>query len=387
MIRSSFLSFSPPALSAAEEQAVLEVVREGTWLSSGPRTKQFEQEFQARVDAQAALALNSCTAGLHLAMAVHGVGPGREIVTTPLTFCATANVAEHLGGTVRLADIDRETLLIDPKQMERALTKNTRVLLPVHYAGQPCEMETIERLARAADVAVVEDAAHCLPSLIGERWIGNSNNLTAFSFYATKNITSGEGGMLTGPAELVDRARVLALHGMSRAAWDRFKKGGAWQYDVEAPGYKYNLTDIAAALGLTQLRRLDELYAARMNVVRAYNEAFSDLNILRLPRVREGVQSSHHLYVILLELDRLTITRDQFINELTERNIGSSVHYRPLHLMSYYAKKYGWTPADFPNATWAFERMVSLPLSSKMSVTDAHDVIEAVRDIARKFKR
>ncbi|MBX3021230.1 MAG: DegT/DnrJ/EryC1/StrS family aminotransferase [Bdellovibrionales bacterium] len=387
MARESFLSFSPPALSEAEVQAVMAVVKEGLWLSSGPKTKEFEQAFQKRVNAPAALALNSCTAGLHLAMAVHGVGEGDEMITTPLTFCATANVVEHLGGTTRLADIDRETLLIDPKEIERAITKKTKVITPVHYAGQPCDMDTINALAAKHGVKVVEDAAHCMPSKIGAKWVGDTENLATFSFYATKNITSGEGGMLTGSKALVDQARVLALHGLSRDAWNRFSKGASWKYDVVEPGYKYNLPDMASALGLAQLNRLDELYSARMAVVRLYENAFKDSKYLKLVRTRPDVQSSHHLFVILLNLDSLNIDRDQFIVELGERNIGSSVHYLPVHMLTYYAKKYGWTPESFPNAHWAFQRMVSLPLSSKMTTADAEDVVEAVDDICKKFAR
>lgn len=387
MSRETFLSFSPPALSEAEIEAVLSVVKEGAWLSSGPKTKEFEQVFQAKVNAPAALALNSCTAGLHLGLAVHGVGPGDEVITTPLTFCATANVVEHLGGTVRLADIDRETLLIDPNQIERAANKKTKVIIPVHYAGQPCEMYKIDTIAKAHNAHVIEDAAHCMPSKIGNKWVGSSANFTAFSFYATKNMTSGEGGMLTGDPALIDKARVLALHGMSKAAWDRFAKGGSWKYDVAQPGFKYNLPDLASALGLAQLNRLDELYEMRMKIVNLYTEAFKDLKYFQMVRTRAGVQNSHHLFVILLNLDTLTIDRDQFIVELSERNIGSSVHYLPVHMLSYYKKKYGWEPQSFPNAAWAYERMVSLPLSSKHTEKDAADVVEAVLDICKNFGR
>lgn len=291
MARTSFLSFSPPALSELEIQAVSEVLKAGAWLSSGPKTKEFEEAFKQQVKAPAALALNSCTAGLHLAMKVHQVGPGDEVVTTPLTFCATANVVEHCGGTVRLADISRETLLVEPLEIEKALTPKTKVMVPVHYAGQPCDMKAIQDLANARKISVVEDAAHCMPSLIGEEWIGSSDNLTLFSLYATKNITSGEGGMMTGRSDLVDQARILALHGMSRSAWDRFAKGGNWKYDVPEPGFKYNLTDIAAALGLVQLQRLEELYEARMKVVRFYDDALSESKFLSILPTREGYQS------------------------------------------------------------------------------------------------
>lgn len=385
--RTEFLSFSPPALSEEEVAAVTEVLREGTWLSSGPRTKTFEQNFQEKVQADAALALNSCTAGLHLAMVVHGIQPGDEVITTPMTFCASANVIEHERGSVVLADIDPETLLIDPAEIEKKITKKTKMILPVHYAGHPCDMSAIEALATPRKIAVVEDAAHCLPSKIGEKTVGSSPNLTLFSFYATKNITTGEGGMMTGSKELVDRARVLALHGMSRDAWNRFAKGGNWRYDVERPGYKYNLTDIASALGIVQLKRLDELFAKRMAIVELYEREFKTHAHLVPLKTRAGYSSSHHLYVIQLKLETLSIDRDRFIAELAERNIGVSVHYQPVHLMSYYAKKYGWKPESFPNAFRAFERMLSLPLSSKHTVKDAQDVVEAVNGICAKFKR
>ncbi|MGE3681518.1 MAG: DegT/DnrJ/EryC1/StrS family aminotransferase [Bdellovibrionales bacterium] len=387
MPRTNFLSFAPPALSDLEVKYVQEVLEQGTWLSSGPKTKAFEEAFKEKVRAPASLALNSCTAGLHLAMVVHRIGKGDEVITTPLTFCATANVVEHVGGTVRLADVEPETLLMDPKQVEKVVSAKTKLVLPVHYAGQPCDMETLKLLAGGRGIHVVEDAAHCMPSKIGQRWIGSSPNLTLFSFYANKNMTTGEGGMMTGAPELLDEARRLALHGMSRTAWDRFAKGGNWKYDVLEPGFKYNMTDMAAALGLAQLERLGELYERRMAMVRIYEQAFKGSKFLRPLKVRPGVQSSYHLYVVLLEPEALSIERDQFIVELGERNIGSSVHYTPVHMLSYYAKKYGWKPADFPNAYTAFTRMVSLPLSSKMVEQDAFDVIEAVQDICQKFAR
>ena len=363
------------------------VLKDGRWLTSGPKTKQFEEDFKTYTGAPAALALNSCTAGLHLAMLAHKVGPGDEVITTPMTFCATANVVEHVGGTVRMADIDPETLLIDPNEIERAITPQTKVIVPVHYAGQPCEMSRIQALADAAGAAVVEDAAHCMPAEVDGTPVGAGRNLTLFSFYATKNITTGEGGMMTGPADLVDVSRRLALHGMSRGAWDRFAKGGQWRYDVPEPGFKYNLTDVASAMGVVQLRRLDELYERRMKIVRHYDQAFADSKFLRVVKTRADVKSAHHLYVILLEPEPLKIDRDQFMVEMGERNIGCSVHYTPVHMMSYYAKKYGWRPESFPNAFAAFERMLSIPLSSALTIADADDVIAAIADITKKFAR
>ena len=386
-MRPEFLSFSPPALSEAEITAVTEVLRDGRWLTSGPKTKQFEEDFKARVDAPATLALNSCTAGLHLAMLVHGVGPGDEVITTPMTFCATANVVEHVGGTVRLADVDPDTLLIRPDQIERVLTKKTKVILPVHYAGTPCAMPEIQQMAAQVGAAVVEDAAHCMPSAIAGRPVGSSHNLTTFSFYATKNITTGEGGMLTGAPDLVTEARRLALHGMSRGAWDRFAKGGQWRYDVPSPGYKYNLTDVAAAMGVVQLQRLDELYARRLAIAELYDRTFTDSKFFRPLKTRAGAQSSRHLYVLFLRPGTLTIDRDRVMAELNQRNIGTSVHYIPIHRMSYYAEKYGWSPESFPVADDAGESMFSIPLSSALTLGDANDVIEALADVTRTFAR
>lgn len=387
MGRSKFLSFSPPMIGEQELDSVAGVLKASEWLSSGPKTKEFEENFKKTVGAEAALGLNSCTAGLHLGLVVQGVGPGDEVITTPMTFCATANVIEHCGATTVLADVEPDTLLIDPKEIEKKVTAKTKALIPVHYAGHPCDMEKINAIAAASKAIVIEDAAHCMPSKIGSRWIGSGGNLCAFSFYATKNMTTGEGGMLTGPTEWVDRARMMALHGMSKGAYDRFKKGGNWNYDVPQPGYKYNLTDVASAMGLVQLARLNELYQLRLKLVEFYDQAFKNSPNLSTLRVKPGYQSSYHLYPIFLNLEKLRIDRDEFIVQLTERNIGSGVHYRPVHMMSYYARKYSWKPESFPVAAKAFERMLSIPLSSRHTVEDAADVVQAVEDIFNKFKR
>lgn len=386
MARTEFLSYAPPCLSEREIEAVTEVLRKG-WLSSGPKTKEFEEKFRAFVGAESSLALNSCTAGLHLAMVMNEVGPGDEVITTPMTFAATANVVEHVGGTVVLADIDPETLLIDPREIAKKITKKTKVIMPVHYAGHPCDMDAIDAMARSGGLAVVEDAAHCITSKIGSRYIGGSPNVTLFSFYANKNMTTGEGGMMTGPKEFIDRARVAALHGMSRNAWNRFQKGGSWKYDVEMPGYKYNLTDIASAIGLVQLERINELFERRMAIVNFYEKAFAGNKFVTPLKTRPGYQSSRHLYVIQLNLETLTIGRDEFMVQMNERNIGVSVHYIPIHMHSYYANKYGWKPESFPKAHRASERMLSLPMSSAMTTDQAADVVSAVEDVCAKFKR
>ncbi|MGE4130480.1 MAG: DegT/DnrJ/EryC1/StrS family aminotransferase [Bdellovibrionales bacterium] len=386
MSRSEFLSFSPPCLSEAEVEAAAEVLRAGVWLSSGPKTKEFEEKFAHVVQAPKALALNSCTAGLHLGLKILGVRPGDEVITTPMTFCATANVVEHLGGTVVLADVEPDTLLISPEEISKKITSKTRVITPVHYAGHPCDMAKINSFG-TDKTFVLEDAAHCMPSRIGEKPVGASGNLTAFSFYANKNMTTGEGGMLTGTPDLIDQARMMALHGMSKGAYDRFNKGGQWRYDVPEPGFKYNMTDMAAAIGLAQLSRLDELYKRRMAMVETYNRELASSDVVQIPKVKKGYQSSYHLYFVQLNLDRLKLTRDEFLVQMQERNIGCSVHYLPIHMLSFYAKKYGWKPGSFPVAEKAFERLVSLPLSSRYTPADAMDVVEAIHDIGKKFRR
>jgi dTDP-4-amino-4,6-dideoxygalactose transaminase len=382
MARSTFLQFQPPCITEGEIEAAVSVLRTG-WLSSGPKCKELEAEFQKFVSAPGALTLNSCTAGLHLAMLAHDIGPGDEVITTPITFCASANVVEHVGGTVVLVDVDTETLLIDPKKIEEAITPKTKMILPVHYAGHPCDMNAINAIAEQHELAVVEDAAHCITSKIGEKMVGDTQNLCTFSFYATKNMTTGEGGMITGPSELLDTCRRLALHGMDKNAWNRYAKGGTWRYDVPEPGFKYNMPDIAAAIGLEQLRRTKEMYNKRLELVKIYDDAFKTSPYVKTLQVRKGYQSSHHLYVLFLQTDKLKITRDEFITQMTELNIGTSLHFIPIHTLSYYKNKYGWKANDFPNANRAYESMVSIPLSAAHSVQDARDVVDAVQQILK----
>lgn len=385
-IREQFVPFSPPTLGPEEIAEVSDTLSKD-WLSTGPKTKLFEEKFCGYVGAESALALNSCTAGLHIALMALGVGPGDEVITTAMTFCATANVVEHVGAKVVLVDIEPDTLLIDPREIEKKITKKTKVIIPVHYAGQPCDMAAINALAECHGIHVIEDAAHCMPSKIGNQFIGSSKNLTAFSFYATKNMTTGEGGMLTGPKDLIQKAKVLSLHGMSHDAWKRFEKSGSWKYDVGIPGYKYNMSDIQSSLGLVQLKKLSDLYGKRVRIVEQYNRGFKDLAQITRPVVKPGVQSSHHLYVVQVNNELLKIDRDQFIEELKTRNVGTSVHYIPIHMHSYYQNKYGWTEKDFPRASSAFKKIISLPLSPRHSEEDINYVIEAVKDIVQIFKR
>lgn len=385
-MRATFLPFSPPSIGQEEMDEVLDTLR-SDWITTGPKVRQFEAEFAAYLGAPGALAVNSCTAALHLALVALGIGPGDEVVTTPMTFVASVNVIEHVGAKPVLVDVRPDALDIDPAKVEAAITPRTKAILPVHYAGHPADLDALYRIAEEHQLAVIEDAAHALPARFRGRLIGSGANPVAFSFYATKNLTTAEGGMLTGNPEFIERARILSLHGMSRDAWKRYDKGGSWYYEVVAPGFKYNMTDIQASIGLWQLRKLESFQRRRREVVRAYNEAFSPVDALEIPTERPDVEHAWHLYVLRLRPGALRIGRDQFIEELKARNIGVSVHFIPVHLHPYYRDKYGYRPDDFPVAHENYLRMLSLPLNPRLTDQDVADVIEAVLDVVKQFRR
>lgn len=384
--RGEFLLFSPPSVGQEEIEEVTDTLRSG-WITTGPKTQQFEAAFRDRVEAPSALALNSCTAGLHLGLIALGVRPGDEVITTPMTFCACANVIEHLGATPRFVDVEPDTLNIDPVAIEAAVSPRTRAIMPVHYAGHPADLDPIYDIACHRGLGVIEDAAHALPARYKGRLIGSGQNPVAFSFYATKNLTTGEGGMLTGSPELLARARRLGLHGMSRDAWKRYGPGGNWFYQIEEPGFKYNMTDVQAAMGLAQLRKLERFQQRRREVVAAYNAAFAGTDSLQIPGERPEVEHAWHLYVLRLRPEALRIGRDRFIEELAERNIGTSVHFIPIHLHGYYRQKYQYVPTAFPAAFENYQRMLSLPLHPQLTDEDVGDVIAAVLDVAARFAR
>jgi dTDP-4-amino-4,6-dideoxygalactose transaminase len=304
-----------------------------------------------------------------------------------MTFCASANVIEHLGAVPRFVDVEPDTLNLDPCAVEAAVTPKTRAILPVHYAGHPADLDPIYDIACHRGLGVIEDAAHALPARYKGRLIGSGKNPVAFSFYATKNLTTGEGGMLTGAPEVLGRARTLGLHGMSRDAWKRYGPGGSWFYSVEEPGYKYNMTDVQAALGLAQLRKLDGFQQRRREVAQLYSSAFQDIEALEVPVERAEVEHAWHLYVLRLRPGALRIGRDRFIQELTARNIGCSVHFIPIHLQPYYQRKYGYVAEAFPIALSNYQRMVSLPLHPRLSQQDVSDVVNAVLDIVTRYAR
>jgi dTDP-4-amino-4,6-dideoxygalactose transaminase len=400
-LRTEFLPYSPPTLGEEEIEEVVRTLRSG-WITTGPRTAEFERRFADFVGAEDAVGLNSCTAGLQTALALSGIGPGDAVVTTPMTFAGTANVIEHVGAKPVFADVSPDTLNLDPAAahaaIEGALAHGDRVraILPVHYGGHPCDMEALDAIAAEHDLVVIEDAAHALPATLstrrGERLIGGRGGhdgrvLTSFSFYANKNLTTGEGGMLTGPRDVIERARVYRNHGLDR---DASRRGGAhasWRYEVRAPGYKFNMTDVAAAMGLRQLEKLPAFHARRSAIAAEYSAAFGACDALQPPTEREGVGHAWHLYTLRLHLERLSIDRDRFIEELDRRNIGTSVHFIPVHLHPWYRDEHGLRRGDFPVAEREFERLISLPVHPGLTAADVEDVIAAVLDVARTHVR
>lgn len=385
-MRDTFLPFSPPMIGEEEIDEVVDTLR-SEWITTGPKTKKFEDEFKNYFNAPAALALNSCTAALHISLIALGIGPGDEVITTPMTFCSTVNVIEHVGARPVLVDVQPDTLNIDPEKIEKAITPRTKAILPVHYAGHPADLDYIYEIAKKHNLFVIEDAAHAVSAKYKGRFIGSGNNPVCFSFYATKNLTTAEGGMLTGDPEFIEKARVISLHGMSKDAWKRYSKEGSWYYEVVMPGFKYNMTDIQASMGIWQLKKLERFQARRREIVRMYNEHFSKEEALEIPIARPYVEHAWHLYALRLNTDVLQIGRNEFIDELAKRNIGASVHFIPVHIHPYYRKKYGYKPDDFPVAYSNYLREVSIPLCPRLTDEDVYDVIEAIMDIVKVYKR
>lgn len=378
-----FLPFALPDVGEAEIAEVVDTLRSG-WVTTGPKTRRFEEDFAAYLGAPGlhALAVNSATAGLHLALEALGIGPSDEVITTTHTFTATAEVVRYLGADVVLVDIDPTTLCIDVDAVERAITPRTKAVVPVHYGGLAADMGRLLALARRHGLRVVEDAAHALPTTCGGRLVGTlESDATVFSFYANKTITTGEGGMVvTRDDEIARRVKVMRLHGISRDAFDRFtSKVPSWYYEIVAPGFKYNLTDIASAMGIHQLRRANEFQRCRQAIAHAYDQALAGLPLLRPPGPVVGDLHSWHLYVVRLT-DEARITRDSFIERLFAAGIGCSVHYIPLHLQPYWRDRYGLRAEQFPHSQHAYERMVSLPMYSRMTEADVQRVAAAARE-------
>ena len=379
--RESYLVFGSPQLLDAEIDEVVATLR-SAWIGTGPKVARFEQDFAAYVGTPHAVALGSCTAALHLALVTLGLQPGDEVIVPAMTFAATANVVIHAGATPVFADVDRSSQCLDPDDVVRRLTPRTRALIPVHFAGRACDMGSLMDIARAHDLRVVEDCAHAIETLWQGQHVGTIGDVGAFSFYVTKNVVTGEGGMLTTTdASQAARAKTLGLHGMSADAWKRFSDEGFKQYEVVEPGFKYNLTDLQAAIGLHQLARVEANLGRRNEIWARYDEAFADLPVFVPAPQEPGTRHARHLYTLMLDLDRLSIDRDAFQAELHRRRIGTGIHYRALHLHAYYRDTYGYGRGDLPNAEWISDRTISLPLSPKLSDDDVDDVISAVTSI------
>ena len=389
-MRSEFLVFGKPRIEEEDIAEVVATLRSG-WIGMGPRTIQFERDFAAYTGAKHAIAVNSCTAALHLGLIAAGVGPGDEVITTPLTFAATANVIEHVGARPVFADVDRRTQNLDPARVAEKITPRTKMIVPVHMLGRAAEMDPLLALAAEHDLKIMEDAAHAVETVYRGRHAGTIGHFAAFSFYANKNVTTGEGGMLTtDDDDAADHIRRLRLHGISKDAWKRYSSEGFTPYELVEPGYKYNMLDLTAALGLGQLRRVEENWRIRERLVSLYNEGLAEIPELTIPALEPlepGDRHSWHLYTIALDLEGLTLGREAFIDALQARNIGSGIHYTALHMQGYYHERYGYGRGDLPNAEWVSDRTVSLPLSPAMTDRDVEDVIEAVTEIIAAHRR
>ena len=381
-MRAEFLPFSTPTIGDEEINDVVDSLRSG-WITTGPKVKRFEEAFKAYIGAPYAVPLSSATAGLHLAMLALGIGPGDEVITTPMTFAATVSMVVLVGATPVLADIEPGTLNIDAAKVREKITPRTRAVIPVHFAGQACDLDAISALADEFGLHVVEDAAHAVGTEYKGKKIGTFDSVSVFSFHPNKNITTGEGGMLCTPDEaLAEEISLLKFHGMSREAWKRFAASGTPNYDILLPGFKYNMMDIQAAIGIHQLPKLDGFIERRREIAAYYATAFAGVEELALPALAPYEQRhTWHLYTPLVRIEKLAIDRDRFMAELKARNIGTGLHYKAIHHHEYFRKALNIPAGALPNADYASDRILSLPLFPKMTLDDARDVVEAVQDV------
>jgi len=379
--KENFLVFGQPLIEKAEIDEVVDCMRR-RWIGTGPKVKKFEEDFAAYKGAKHAIALNSCTAALHLSMYAGGIGQGDEVITTAMTFCSTVNAIIHCGATPVLVDCDRETMNILPEEIEKKVTARTKAILPVHIAGRCSNMDDIMEIAHKYDLLVIEDCAHAIETEYRGKKAGRFGDIGCFSFYATKNIVTGEGGMvITDDDRFAGRIKVLALHGMSKDAWLRFSDTGYKHYQVIHPGYKYNMMDLQAAMGIHQLKRVDKYWESRKTIWNQYNESFKDLPCFLPQDPEQNTRHAFHLYTPLIDIDKLGKSRDWVLNAITAENIGVGVHYQPVHLHPFYRKTFGWKSGDFPNAEWIGERTISLPLSAALNESDVLDVIDGFRKV------
>ena len=381
------IPFHKPHITEEEIAGVVEALKSG-WLTMGPKTLKFEEEFSGFLGSKHSISLSSCTAALHLALKVIGLDRGDEVIVPTTTFTSTAEVVCYFGAKPVLVDVERDTHNIDVSCLERAITDRTRAIIPVHFAGQPCDMDEIMAIAGQRQLHVIEDAAHAVPAKYNGRYIGTIGDMTCFSFYATKTLTTGEGGMITTANDgWAERLRSIRQHGISKDAWKRYSKEGSWYYEVLEAGYKYNMTDIQASLGLAQLKKQQWMLDERNRIACKYTEAFKGSALIDVPRVKTGRSSAWHLYIVKLDLEALRINRADFIEELKAAGVGASVHFIPLHRHPFYRDTFGYSEKHFPEAEWVYERSVSLPVYPGMTDSDVGRVIDAVSGITLKNKR
>ena len=386
-MRKDFLVFGNPQIEEDEIKEVVDCLRSG-WISTGPRVAQFEEQFKQYIGSKHALALNSCTAGLHLSMIVAGLKPGDEVITTPMTFAATANAILHTGASPVFVDIELSSMTIDPGLIEEKISPKTKAILPVHLCGRPCNMDRIMEIAKKHNLLVIEDAAHAIEAQYKGKKIGTIGDMTVFSFYVTKNLVTGEGGMVTTDNdEYAEKIQTYGLHGMSKGAWRRYSDEGFKHYQIIFPGFKYNMMDLQAALGIHQLKRLEAGLARREELWKRYDEAFKDLPVVTPAPPEKNTRHARHLYTILVKLEDVKADRDTIQQALHEENIGTGIHYISLHLHEYYRERYGFKPDDFAKALYVSERTISLPLSTKLTDDDVQDVIDAVRKVMDRYSR
>jgi len=386
-VRPDFLHLTRPWIGEEEKQEVLDTLN-GMWLSRGPKVSQFEEEFKAYIGANHAVAVSSCTAALHVAIVAAGIKEGDEVITSPITFPATTNAILYERATPILVDVDRRTFNIDPTRIEERITPRTKAIIPVHIAGQPCDMDAIMEIARRHNLVVIEDAAHAVGAKYGDQMVGNIGDAGCFSFYASKNVVTGDGGMLTARDDkFAEFARVISLHGMSTTAWKRYSKEGTPHWELVYPGFKYNMTDIEASLGIHQLRKVERITELREKWSRLYDELLADIPEVTLPYRAPGRRHACHLYIITLNLEQLSISRDRFMEMLKAENIGCGIHFVSVHMQPYYQKRFGYRREDYPNAAWLSDRIISLPLFPQMTEGDVQDVAHAVRKIVAHVRR
>jgi len=385
-VRDDFLVFGSPMIEEPEINEVIGTLKSG-WLGTGPKTHKFEEMFRKYKNVDYALALNSCTAALHLACVIAGLKPGDEVITTPMTFCATANVIVHTGAIPIFVDVERDTANIDPKEIERHITEKTRAIIIVHYTGRVCDMDAIMDIKARNNLVLIEDCAHAIEATYHGKPIGTFGDFGCFSFYVTKNVVTGEGGMLiTNNKEYSEKARALSLHGMNKDAWKRFSSSGYQHYQVIYPGFKYNMMDIQASLGIHQLGKVEKRWKRRLEIWNKYNEAFRGLPCFIPAPFEEDTKHGLHLYTLLLDIDKLKVDRDFVLQALAKENIGTGVHYISLHLQPFYQQTYGYHKSDFPNAEWISDRTISVPLSAKLTDKDVEDVINGVTKVLRWYE-